>query len=91
MDSLAKFFTANPDSTFKDTPEYFSDHLAFGAMIRKVKPEKLDRETCKKIAHRVNQDEDQKVGDIQNYMVEVERAETNLPFYPHYKLLFKIT
>jgi len=24
-------------------------------------------------------------------MLEVDRAEENLPFYPHYKLLFKIT
>jgi len=54
MDSLAKFFTADPNSTFKDAPEFFTDHLAFGAIVRKVKPEKLDRETCKKIAHRVN-------------------------------------
>ena len=54
MDSLAKFFTANPDATFKDTQEFFADHLAFGAIVRKVKPEKLDREACKKIAHRVN-------------------------------------
>ena len=58
MDSLAQFFTADPNATFKGNQEFFTDHLAFGAAVRKVKPEKLDRDACKTIAHKVNQNED---------------------------------
>ena len=91
MDSLAKFFTYDKNRTFADSQEFFEDHGAYGSAIRKLKPEKLDKETVKEIAFRVNQDENGKVGDVQNFMVDVNRAEQNLAFYPHFKLLFKIT
>jgi len=65
--------------------------LLFGAAVRKVKPEKLDKDTCKKIAYRVNQDAEKEAGDVQQYMTDKLRAAENLPFYPHYKLLFKLT
>jgi len=42
------------------------------------------------MAYRVNCDSEKEPGDIQKAMVVKEKAEENLTFYVHYKLLFKL-
>ena len=55
MDSIVKFFTGDETATYEKTKEtYFETAQIFGQNIRKVKPEKLEREVVKSIAQRVN-------------------------------------
>ena len=93
LNSLAKIFTANEGASWDDAAvheECFKDAGVFGSWIRKVKPEKLDKECIKGIAYRINQDGDGKPGDIQEYMCSVENSPNNIDFFPFYKLLFKL-
>jgi len=91
MDSLATFF-AGEATTYADTKDiYFADAAIFGQQIRKVKPEKLDKQLCQQMAYRVNCDAEKEAGDVQKAMTDKMEAEKNLCFYVHYKLLFKLT
>lgn len=91
MDSLAQFFTADPSSTYAATKDvFFVDASVYGQQIRKTKPEKLDKEAVKRIAQLVNQDENKEPGSIQKEMIDPLKAGENLPFFVHYKLLFKL-
>ena len=55
MDSLAQFFTGKADSNYKSAfDEYFSTAEAYGGIVRRAKPEKLEKDHVRGIAHRVN-------------------------------------
>ena len=55
MDSLAKFFTGDVDATYESAfDEYFANAELYGAIVRRVKPEKLEKDVVRGIAHRVN-------------------------------------
>jgi len=55
MDSLAKFFTGEADATYESAyEEYFATAELYGAIVRRVKPEKLEKDVVRDIAHRVN-------------------------------------
>ena len=91
MDSLATFFAGEQTTYAATKAEYFADPNVFGQQIRKVKPEKLDKELVKAMAHRVNQDSEAQPGDVQKHMTSKESCADNLIFFVHYKLLFKLT
>ena len=91
MDSLATFFAGEQTTYAATKAEYFADPNVFGQQIRKVKPEKLDKELVKSMAHRVNQDSEGQAGDVQKHMTSKESCADNLIFFVHYKLLFKLT
>jgi len=50
----------------------------------------MDKEVVKAMAYRVNCDAEKEAGDIQKAMTDKLKAEENLIFYVHYKLLFKL-
>ena len=55
MDSLAKFFTGDADATYESAfDEYFATAELYGAIVRRVKPEKLEKDVVRGIAHKVN-------------------------------------
>ena len=55
MDSLAKLFSGDPDATYASKyDDYFFDAQQFGSTVRRVKPEVLEKDLVKEIAHRVN-------------------------------------
>ena len=92
FDSLAQIFTGNADSNYKAAYEdFFSTAEAYGGIVRRAKPEKLGKDQLRAIAHRVNQDADGNIGDVQNFITEGENALTNVEFFVHFKILYKLT
>ena len=92
FDSLAQIFTGNADSNYKAAyEEFFSTAEAYGAIVRRAKPEKLGKDQLRAIAHRVNQDADGNIGDVQNFITEGENALNNVDFFVHFKILYKLT
>ena len=92
FDSLAQIFTGNADSNYRAAfDEYFATAEAYGGIVRRAKPEKLGKDALRSIAHRVNQDADGNMGDVQNFIVEGENALTNIDFFVHFKILYKLT
>ena len=92
FDSLAQIFTGNADSNYKAAyEEFFSTAEAYGGIVRRAKPEKLGKDHLRAIAHRVNQDADGNIGDVQNFITEGENALNNVDFFVHFKILYKLT
>ena len=92
MNSLAQFLTGEESATWESKfDDYFADAGVFGSQIRRIRPERLEKDVVKSIAHRVNQDSEGTTGDIQNFILDADNVAINGPFYPHFKLLFKAT
>jgi hypothetical protein len=55
MDSLAKIFSGEESATYASKyDDYFSDFQQYGSTVRRVRPERLEKDLVKEIAHRVN-------------------------------------
>lgn len=55
MDSLAQLFSGEPGATYASKyDDYFFDAQQFGSTVRRVRPEVLEKDLVKEIAHRVN-------------------------------------
>ena len=91
LDSLATYFAGEPTTYADHKEDFFADEQVYGQQVRKCKPEKVEKNLVKTIAHRVNCDAEGVEGDVQKFMTEKLNAAENLPFYVHYKLLFKLT
>lgn len=50
--------------------EYFKDEKTYGEAVRKCKPEALPKEKIKEIAHKINQDAEGNIGEIQTTIIQ---------------------
>ena len=92
MDSLAQFFTGDANASYKSAfEEYFATAELYGAIVRRVRPEKLEKDVVRGIAQRVNQDAEGQIGDVQNFITDQDNTLTNIDFFVHFKILYKVT
>lgn len=89
LDGLMKFINKNIKATFADDGKDVFDTKNFGEAIRRCKPEALDKDDLKKMAHEINQDAEGAQGTIAKAIVQTEDPSKYLDFFCHFKVLFK--
>lgn len=91
LDSIVQFLTGKEAASFSQNgSEFFTDEATLGAALRKIKPENLDKDHLKRIAHKIKIDSDGQPGEVYNHLQKTENAARYLLFYSHFKILFKM-
>ena len=91
LDNMMKFLAKDTGASFNaNGEEFFRDEKVYGESVRKVKPEVLDKNELRKIAHNINLDEDGSQGRIQVQLLNIDDPTKYLNYFCHFKVLFKL-
>lgn len=91
LDALCQFLSENSTSSWRTVgADIFSTEATFGQAVRKCNPAALEKEHISQIGYRVNRDQKDMEGDIVSAMMNANYVNELSPFYPYFKVLFKL-
>ena len=97
MNRIAQFITGSETATFAPGDAWFASAEAFTSAVKKCDPSRMERQFIQTVANQVNQKtvegKDGNViqqGEILQKISNSANANANLPFFPYFKLLFKM-
>ena len=70
--------------------ESTADEKVWGELIRKCKPEELDKDYLKGMAQEINVNDKNESGSIAKRIVQTDQPTMYLPLFCHFKVLFKL-
>lgn len=98
LNRITQFITQNENATFaREGEEYFNNEASFASAIKKCDPSQMERQFIQSVAQQVNQRNiagegkaSIEQGEILRAVSDANNATHMLPFFPYFKLLFKL-